>query len=242
MKGECMVDYKIIEKYDPRSRAAVDDRVISVTDSGHIAVSGKTYEDWLAPANRVNLYFLSADGKPAIGIQAAATHQGLAVIGTRNCRSRYISARGFISKYKIPQASNRRYEAVYDQKHGMVIAVLTHVGKKRMEVVPDNTLNTLNILPAAPDLGLALLEILPLMNNNSRGLSKPEIIKTLAEKLEKQGPSHKGRRQRRQWYNHIAYLLARLESEGKVLVRGHQPYRGKTMKFYCRAQQNVHTA
>ena len=231
-----------VERYLPYTKAENEFPTIGVHAAGLISINERSYQQWFSSCKRVDLHLLTlkdintGNALRAIGIKAVS-EGGLTIIKNDKSKSKYISARGFMARYKVPSEGNNRLNCFFDEKQKMVIAPLANENFKVSELNSDET-TKLNGDSGEHkgDIKNAVLQLCPFKSSGQLPLSIPELIQRVAEM---QGIRLKARTKSNKlnFRARVNYAVKALQIEGKLEESKKEPWRrnlGTYKTFYYR--------
>ncbi|GEM_PF-5241811 len=234
---------KSVEEYVPYTKNDKGEPILRVGTGGLISLNEKVFDDWVKPNKRADLKYLTLENKEtgesqkAIGIKPVQGNKGLAVRDTKNSKSKQISARGFLGKYRINPEGNNRLLCHFDQHHQMIVAPLENqntIGESSESSSVEN-LNDHSMDGDTQKYRNLILKLAVTRNSGKPSTTIPEFTKEIA-KIEGKRLAAMTAVNKRNYRQKIKYVVVDcLEKEGKLQVDVKRPYKGKFQTFYYKA-------
>ena len=236
MKASNILDrvdgYQDIQEYKPYSKRGLSGGIVRLTRSGHMMIGEVVYKEMIAPAHRVNLYYLNGSNGKAIGLRPSE-EGGLTVVENRRAKTRHISAKGFLKTFGINVNKTLPISPQFDPIKKLILLAIPDQNNFSPDANNGDHESSQQRTDIAEEMDIkeAILKCLPSRSSGKPPVNRPELILPVAELLGSAKP-RKNTRPRKNLQNRINNALSLLEIQGKVEVDHKQPYKGKNMSFY----------
>lgn len=233
LKVNTMFEIKSAERYVPYTKSREAGPFIRLSSSGYISVNEHVYSSWIKPAKKIDLQFVvlrekdTGKTRNAIGIKPITTEDGLTVGENSRSKSKYISARGFLSRYNISPEDNKVLDCFFDPDQKIIVAPLKNGASQPPATGGDYDRGELTA-QNGDNIKDSILSLVPTRNSGKGPLSKPDLVRLMAEK---EGFRSRARAKKRNFRARINHAVETLHEEGKLEVDKKLPWRQKSRTF-----------